>query len=279
MDLSFFKDLSFREFTRAGGVLAGTLLVTFAVRRLIGGLSGYVIRGLRDDAGRPDLERAKQVNTVTSVVRKVITVTIVVLGVLLAVRELGYDTAPLFALTSVLLVAAGFGAQHLMRDVISGFFLIAEGQIRVNDNAVINDTAGTVEQINLRTTVLRDGAGAVHVFSNGNILKLANRTREYSYFVFTLQVSYKDNPEQALEILSGVIDEMRREPTHASDIWGALEIIGVESLGAPAMVVKARVKTQPGRQWAIGFEAHRRLKHKFQDAGLEFPTKGGQELK
>jgi len=275
MDPRFWHLFDFKEALRAIAVIGITTIALLAFRRMIASLGTYATRGLRDREGAIDTERVKQANTVISLLRQFVTVVILLLGGFMVLRELGVSTEPFLTILSVLVVAAGFGAQNFMRDVISGFFIIADGQIRVNDVAVINDTPGTVEEINLRTTVLRDESGTVHVFANGNITKLANKTREYSFFIFTLHISYRDNPEQALEILSEVVEEMRREPTYSVDIWGPLDIIGVESLAEPAMVVKAKVKTRPGRQWAVGFEAHRRLKHRFHEAGLEFPSKGG----
>src|SRR5262249_25119301 len=127
------------------------------------------------------LERAKRARTLGSVVQNVISVLVIGIGTLMILKEFQVDIAPVLTGAGIVGLAVGFGAQTLVRDIISGFFLILENQVRVGDSAAINGTGGLVEAINLRTIVLRDLEGTVHVFPNGAITTLANRSKDYSY--------------------------------------------------------------------------------------------------
>src|SRR5262249_51728269 len=137
--------------------------------------------------------------------------------------------------------------------------------------AIINEVDGVVEEINLRTTVLRDDEGAVHVFQNGNIVKLANRTREFSYYVFTLHIAYRDEPDKAIEIVRETTEELRQERPYSVAILAPLEVWGVDHLGDTHVTIKSRIKTLPGRQWEVGREVNRRVRRRMREAGLEQP--------
>jgi small-conductance mechanosensitive channel len=186
-------------------------------------------------------------------------------------KELNFEIWPLVTGAGVIGVAVGFGAQSVIKDILSGLFLLMENQIRVNDVAVINGKSGLVEEINLRTTVLRAEDGAVHIFPNGAIQGLSNLTREYSYYVFNLSVDYKENTDHAIELLKEIASQLQDEEPYHSAILAPLDVMGVDQLGDFAVLIKARFKTLPGQQWLIGREMNRRIKQRFEDAHIDMP--------
>ncbi len=264
---------------RVAFLLAGSLVATLLVRLLIRALRRYAIRVRESRGGVTDVELEKQVRTVAAVIRKAIVALIWTVAFVMAVRELGFDITPLIAGAGVIGVALGLGAQHLVRDVLSGFFLLAENQIRVHDMVVINGTAGEVEEINLRTTVLRSMDGAVHVFNNGAITGLANRSRLYSYYVLELAVPWRQDTDRVVEALRQVVAQARGEDPPGEWIIEPLEVLGVENIAGARVVVKARLKTQPGKQGEVGRELNRRLKKKFEETGIELASPGREEMK
>src|SRR5262249_13797501 len=151
----------------------------------------------------------------------------------------------------------------IIKDVLGGLFLMMENQIRVNDVAVINGKGGLVEEINLRTTVLRAEDGAVHIFPNGSIQSLANLTREYSYFVVSVSVSYKEDTDRVIAVLQEIAQGLSDEEPFKSAILAPLEIMGVDELANFAVVIKGRFKTVPIKQWLVGREMNRRIKKRF----------------
>ncbi len=159
-----------------------------------------------------------------------------------------------------------------MRDIISGFFLILEDQVRVGDSAAINGTAGLVEAIHLRTIVLRDVEGTVHVFPNGAINTLANRSKEYSYYVINLGLSYSDNPDRAAAVLRSVGEELQRDDRFSPLILEPLEIMGVDAFADWCAQLKLRIKTVPSKQWEVGRELRRRILIAFEEHGIDIPT-------
>jgi len=168
-------------------------------------------------------------------------------------------------------VAFGFGAQSVVKDIISGLFLLMENQMRINDVVTINGKSGLVEEINLRTTVLRGEDGVVHIFPNGGIQSLSNMTREYSYYVLAISVGYKEDTDHVGNVLKQIGDELAQEELFSKAILAPTELMGVDKLGDAAVVIKARIKTLPLQQWNVGREMNRRIKKRFQEAQIEIP--------
>ncbi|MBI1356096.1 MAG: mechanosensitive ion channel [Acidobacteria bacterium] len=228
----------------------------------------------RRQLSRPDAsnaELAKRMTTLMRFVRVTIGVVVWSMAVVMSLKELGYDVGPLIAGAGVVGLAVGFGAQNLVRDVINGLFLLMEDQIRVGDIAEINGKGGLVEEINLRTIVLRDLEGAVHIFPNGAITSTTNKTRGYSCYVFDVGVAYKEDTDQVVELLKAISDEMQAEPDFQTKMLGPLEIFGVDKFADSAVIIKARVRTIPLQQFAVGREMNRRIKKLFDEKGIEIP--------
>ena len=217
------------------------------------------------------LERAKRARTLGSVVNKVAAGVIVGVAVLMALKEINYDITPVLTGAGIVGLAIGFGAQTLVRDVISGFFLILEDQVRVGDVAAINGTGGLVEAINLRTIVLRDAEGTVHVFPNGSIQTLANRSKDFSYYVIDLDMSYRENPDRVSRVIREIGEEMQRDDRFAPWILEPVEILGVDAFRDWSVVLKMRIKTVPLKQWDVGREFRKRIKQRFEEEGISIP--------
>lgn len=258
------------------GVRIAFLLVFayFATRiasRLIRGLEKYSVRMMIKAGGGSDFELEKRAKTVGGVARKSSTVMIWVIAGLMILKEMNFDVRPLLAGAGVVGVAFGFGAQNLVKDIISGLLLLMENQMRINDVVTINGKSGLVEEINLRTTVLRGEDGVVHIFPNGTIQGLSNMTREYSYYVLSISVGYREDTDHVGAVLKQVGDELAREEPYGAAILAPLELMGVDKLGDAAVVIKARIKTQPQQQWMVGREMNRRIKKRFEEAQIEIP--------
>lgn len=217
------------------------------------------------------LERAKRVRTLGAVVSKSLTVLIGGVALLMILQKIGLDITPVLTGAGIIGLAVGFGAQTLVRDVITGFFLLLENQVRVGDVAAINGTGGLVEEINLRTIVLRDVEGVVHVFPNGSITTLSNKTKDFSFYMIDLGVSYNEDLDTVIAVLREVGVEMQADPKFGSSFLEPVEIMGVDAFADSAVMIKLRIKTMPLKQWEVGREYRRRLKKTFDARGIEIP--------
>ena len=258
--------------------LARILLILFfayvgtrVVGRLLRGLRQHIVTMMFKAGRGNEIEIEKRVQTVSGVARKALFLLLWSLAGIMVLRELNFDVAPLLAGAGVVGVAVGFGAQSIVKDVLAGLFLLMENQVRIGDVALINGKGGLVEEINLRTIVLRGEDGAVHIFPNGSIQAITNLTREYSYYVFNVAVAYKTNTDEAVKVLKEIADQLMAEEPYHSAILAPLEVMGVDQLGDFSVIVKARFKTQPIQQWLVGREMNRRIKKRFEDAGIEIP--------
>ncbi|MCL5005797.1 MAG: mechanosensitive ion channel family protein [Acidobacteria bacterium] len=221
--------------------------------------------------GRADIELEKRAATLSGHFRKTVVVVIWIVAIIMALKEAGFDVGPILAGAGVVGLAIGFGAQNLVRDLVSGLFMLLENQVHVNDVAIINGTGGLVEQINLRTIVLRSLDGTIHVFPNGAITSLSNMTHGYSYYVFNIGVAYKEDTDRVIEVVKQLGDEMMDEEKYKPLILEPLEVLGVDEFGDSAVIIKARFKTLPIQQWTVGREMNRRIKKKFDELGIEMP--------
>jgi moderate conductance mechanosensitive channel len=215
------------------------------------------------------LERAKRARTLGAMIKNVTTALVAGVAVLMVLNELDIDVKPVLAGAGILGLAVGFGAQTLVRDIISGFFLILEDQVRVGDAAAIDGINGVVEAITLRTIVLRDAEGTVHVFPNGAIHSLANRSKEFSYYVVDLPIPYSEDTDRVAEVLNKTAASLQEDPHFAPMILEPLEMMGVDAFGDAGIMLKMRIKTMPQRQWDVGREFRRRLKKALDAAGIE----------
>jgi len=224
-----------------------------------------------DESAAAEIERQKRAQTISAVLQKLASTIIVLVTILMLLGELNVNTTPLLTSLGVVGVALGFGAQQLVGDLLAGFFHIFENQIRVGDVAVVNGTGGAVQEIHLRTTVLRGLDGTVHVFRNGSIDTLSNMTKRFSYYVVDLGVAYKEDTDRVCQVVREVVEEMQRDETYLDSILEPVEILGVDDFADSAVVIKLRIKTLPIKQWEVGREFRRRIKYRFDQEGIEIP--------
>ena len=251
-------------------LIGGWIAVRFS-KKAIGKMGAIMTRLAREDADLSQAAAEKRVATLTGLLSTIARVSIWSIVVIVVLTEVGVDIAPILAGAGIAGLAVGFGAQNLVRDVISGFFIVLENQIRVGDVAVINGTGGLVEQISFRTITLRDLGGVVHVFPNGSISTLSNMTKSWSAAVLDIGIAYEHDTDQVITIMNEVFEDLQRDPEFAARIMTPIEIFGVDTFGDSAVTIKARIKTQPGQQWGVAREYRRRIKHAFDAKGISIP--------
>ena len=217
------------------------------------------------------MELVERVHTISGLTTNAVNVLVWSAASLMMLQEFGVDITPLLTGAGIAGLAVGFGAQNLVRDVISGFFLILEDQVHVGDVVEVNGTSGLVESVKLRTLVLRDLSGTVHIVPNGAIQTLSNKTKEFSYAVLDVGVAYKEDTDHVSAVLRDVGTELEEDSDFNTHILSSLEILGVSEFGDSAVMIKIRIKTRPLKQWMIGRELRRRIKKAFDAQGIEIP--------
>ncbi len=241
------------------------------LRTLLGQLERFLVTAGERTGALPGVTRSR-VATLTSVLRTLALVTLWSLVVVICLSQLGFDVRPILAGAGIVGLAVGFGAQNLVRDVIAGFFLVLEDQVRVGDVAVVNGTGGLVETVTFRTIVLRDLAGTVHIFPNGSVTTLANMTKDWSGYVVDVEVGYREDPDRIVALMRRVAEELRQDPAHGPSIIEPIEIFGVDAFKESSVVIKARLKTRPIQQWTVGREYRRRLLLAFAAENIDVPA-------
>jgi moderate conductance mechanosensitive channel len=246
-------------------VLATALveLAGFVINRLVGGFARR--------SGDP--RRAAQLRTLGPLLTGCAQGVLVVVGLLTVLSEIGLKVGPILASAGVLGIAVGFGAQTLVKDFLTGVFLIAEDVVSVGDNVQIGDSSGVVEAMTLRTIRLRDANATLHIFPYSEAQVIHNRTKVFSAYVAEIPVSYDTDVDRAIAVIQQVGDGMRKDPAFAPMITKPFEVMGVDRLADNAVHLKARFITVPRSQWEVGREFNRRLKSAFDEEGILTPVK------
>jgi small conductance mechanosensitive channel len=217
------------------------------------------------------LEAEKRIHTLTGIIRGLIKIVIWIVYLMIILKKFGVDIGPILASAGILGLAIGFGAQELVRDFISGFFMLLENQIRNGDIAIIDGVEGVVEHIELRTITLRDFSGVVHIFQNGKINSLANMTKEWSAINLRIGVAYKENVDNVMALMKNVGDELQADQEWGQYMLEPVDVMGLDEFADSALLIKVRLKTVPAFQWRLGREYRRRLKMVFDENGIEIP--------
>jgi len=244
------------------------ILAWFAVffsHKLIRAFRLYLSNGLED------AESVKRIATLGRVFRYIASVIITLIAGTLVMSELGVSVAPILGAAGVVGVAVGFGAQSLVKDFFTGFFLLLENQMRQGDVVEAGGKAGVVEEITLRYVRMRDYDGNVHFVPNSTITTVTNMTRGFSFSVIDVGVAYRENIDEALEVMRQVGAELRSDPGFAVKILEDLEIAGVDAWADSAVILRCRFKVAPIEQWGVRREYLRRLKPAFEAKGIEIP--------
>jgi small conductance mechanosensitive channel len=263
--------------TPAGRQLLTRLLI-IALAVGVTGLALGISRTIADvllqtkiDAQGTVHEPSPKRKTLVPLAHAVVKVGLVFLAILILLEQLGVNTGPILAGVGILGLAVGFGAQSLVKDVINGLFILFEDSISVGDVANLRGTGGLVEKVTLRAVTLRDLAGNVHVIPNSSIDMVTNMTKEYSRYVLDVGVAYREDVDEVIGILQEVDEAMRADPEYGQDMLEPIEILGLDRFADSAIVVRARLKTKPIKQWRIGREFNRRMKKLFDERGIEIP--------
>jgi small conductance mechanosensitive channel len=237
-------------------------------------LAGRLIRLFREYMARriASSDEVARIQTLARVFRNSAGVVIFVVAGTLILGELGISVAPILATAGVAGVAIGFGAQSLIKDYFTGFFLLLDDQVRQGDVVELAGKGGLVEEVTLRYVRLRDMDGHVHYIPNGEIKLVTNRTREYATPVLDVPIAYRENIDQALQLMRDVAAGLRADPDWRERIVDDLEVVGVERWADSAIVLRARIKVMPPiQQWNVKREFMRRLKNRFDERGIEIP--------
>jgi moderate conductance mechanosensitive channel len=262
-------------FFRSGLRILLVIVLAYAVMRIVAVVVRRFEHEISQGTGLDILERAKRARTLGGLIQNVVTALVLTVALLMILRELRLDIMPLLTGAGIAGVALGFGAQTLVRDIISGFFLILENQVRVGDAARVNNVSGLVEAINLRTLVLRDFDGTVHIVPAGEIRMLDNLSMDYAYAVVDVPVAYGQDTDRVVQVLKDVGDRLREDHAFQPHVLGPLEVAGIESLGEVNVIIRSRMKTVPLKQLDVARELRRRVKMTFEREGIQiqFPQR------
>jgi small conductance mechanosensitive channel len=218
-----------------------------------------------------NLVHGRRGRTLATVTRNVLLVVLGVFGGFFVLSEVGVNTAPLVAGAGVIGIAVGFGSQKLVQDFINGLFILLGDTLRVGDVVDLGGKAGVVEAMSMRALTLRGYDGSVHTIPYSTVDVVTNMTKDFSYWVVEIGVAYQENVDQVMQVLVDIAAQLQREWPYRRLILEPLEIAGVDAFGQSAVMIKARIKTLPGEQWRVGRELNRRIKHRFDELGIEIP--------
>jgi small conductance mechanosensitive channel len=259
-----------------GKILGGTIISVFSILLitfLIWEITNTLIENSisKKVADGTDHEVSARTRTLLTVARKALAIVLTVISSLMVLSELGVNIAPLLAGAGVLGLAVGFGSQKLVQDVITGVFILIEDQIAVGDVVDLGGMAGVVEAVSIRTVRLRDVSGTVHTIPFSAISTVSNKTKDYSFAVLDVGIAYRESVDDVMQVLKDLGDELLLDPEYGEKILEPLEILGVDAFADSAVMIKARIKTVPTKQWWIGREFNRRMKNRFDELDIEIP--------
>ncbi|MBT5860743.1 MAG: mechanosensitive ion channel [Alphaproteobacteria bacterium] len=223
-----------------------------------------------DDDGQP-IVRSKRARTLLPLIRNALLVLIGVMTAMVILAELGVSIGPLLAGAGVAGLAVGFGAQTLVKDFITGMFILIEDSIHVGDVVRVAGKAGTVEALTVRTVRMRDLGGVVHTVPFSSVDVIENMTKEYSQAVIDVGVGYRENYDEVVEVLKAISEDMRADPDLGPKILEPMLVLGLNELADSAVMIRVRIKTEPSQQWAMRREFNRRVKQRFDELGIEIP--------
>ncbi|MDM7942874.1 MAG: mechanosensitive ion channel family protein [Hydrogenophaga sp.] len=268
-------EMAARWWVSLGGAATTLLRVTLIVVAawLLISVLQRAIRTLRERiASRmDDRESTKRAETLGRVFRYLATVVVSLIAGMLVLAELGVSVAPILGAAGVVGLAIGFGAQSLVKDFFTGFFILLENQIRQGDVVKLGEHAGMVEVVTLRYVQLRDYDGNVHYVPNGHISTVVNMTRGFSNAVMDIGVAYRENVDEVMAVMRKVAKQLQQDPDFQPKILADMEIAGVESLADSAVIIRCRFRTLPLEQWGVKREYLRRVKAAFDEHGIEIP--------
>src|ERR671914_166219 len=250
--------------------VAGVLIAAFLLVRLLRKAVTKVEAKVSEHT--TPIRALQRTQTLAKVLSSAGIVTIWGLAGFFLLPQLGFDLAPLLAGVGIIGLAVGFGAQNLVRDVVTGFFILLEDQYGVGDIVQINQIAtGKVEQLTLRITGLRDLDGTMHYIANGEIVHVANRTKDWARAVIDVGVGYGEDPSKVRAVLERVAEEAKADEELGRNIFATPDVLGVENLGEYEVIWRMLAETKPARQWEVGRALRERVRVAFDEDGIEIP--------
>lgn len=250
---------------KIGVILLSFILLSFLIRLVVRKILDRMIKR------KIGLERTERLETLKVASSSIITIIGVFIAILVLLSEIGVDLTVVLGGAAVISLVIAFGAQSLVKDFFAGFMILFENQYRVGNIVEINKTIGTVENMSLRLTVLRDLEGVSHFIPHGQILEVSNLTHGWSQVVFDIGISYNENVDEVMKTLTELCTEMTSDNDFGSLIIGEMDMLGVDKFAESAVIIKFLVKTQPLKQWIVKRELLRRIKNRFDELGIEIP--------
>lgn len=247
------------------------LIVAYTAHRFAGQILHHIIRKLVRQGRGSALAEQKRENTLIAAATGAVGVTIGIVALLMVLSEFGVDIGPLLAAAGIAGVAVGFGGQYLIRDLISGVFILLENQYRVGDVVCFDTTCGSVEGFTLRMTTLRDLDGTVHHIPHGEVKKVSNLTKQFARVNLNIGIAYGANLEKVIKVVNEVGKELSEDPEWKERIITAPQFLRVDEFADSAVVIKILGDTQPLSQWDVAGELRKRLKIAFDKNNIEIP--------
>jgi moderate conductance mechanosensitive channel len=259
------------EQVRVVAVKTGLLwLAAYATWRIVRVIADRIVKAADDGEDARLSQHEKRAQTIASLLKGVGKIVILLFTIILTLNQF-IDIAPLLAGAGILGLAVSFGSQSLVKDVISGFFILMENQFAIGDVIEVAGLSGGVEKMTLRVVMLRDIHGVLHIIPNGQITTVSNRTRGWSRAVLDIGVAYETNVDHAIATLTDEAKRFGDDPLWQLRLDGAPEVVGVQSLADSAVNIRVMMRTQPGSQWEVGREFLRRAKNRLDTEGIEIP--------
>ncbi len=262
--MPFSTDVLLTRGLRIGGIL----LLALVANRLLRALTNHLIERAASQA-RVAVMREQQTRTLAGILYSTGTAIIAVLALLMVLDELGLNVLPVITAAGLAGLALGLGAQHLVRDILNGFFIVFEDQFVIGDTVRIGEAVGRVEQLTLRRTVLRDPQGAVLSIPNSEIRQVANLSRDWSQLYVDVTVPAETEVDRALALLESVSADFRTDQDWVAALVDGPRVLGVESFGPAGTTLRLQVRTATGRQHDVARELRRRIKARFERESLE----------
>lgn len=262
--VSIFESSSMKSFLTSSITVLLVAICAALIWEAVGVYLSYILKQADDN-------NQTRVKTLLPLIRNIVLSVFGLLFGLVIMSEMGLNVAPFLAGAGVIGVAVGFGAQSMVKDFLTGFTIVLEDIIRVGDVVSLGGCTGSVEKITLRKVQLRDFAGVVYTIPFSQITTIQNMTKNFSYYVMDISVDYKHNTDDVIATLKEIDQDLRADPEFKTLILEPIEIVGVDRFADNAVVIKARIKTLPIKQWAVGREFNRRMKMAFDQKGIEIP--------
>ena len=249
-------------------VIIGALVLIRILRVITKGMTSARGRSLTQGM------RAQQINTLAGVINSIGTFVILFVALLEVLKYIGLDLAPLLASAGIAGLAIGFGAQTLVKDFINGFFVLLEDQYNIGDKVQLAGVKGTVEDMTLRRTVLRDDDGTVHIIPNSQLLIVSNMTRDWAQLTLKVSVAYSESTDKVVKILQQIGSDIRHDPNFAEDIVADIQVPGIDRIGNGEAEYLVIIKTRPNKQYSVSREMRRRIKEAFEKNGIKAGAPG-----